>query len=105
MAPTTDTKRPQRGRLDRTLLPDPLAFYEGALGRVKGHAEWRTAHCPMHEARGDHLRVNVARGSFACMSCGFRGGDVLSFVMQQRGIDFMQAARLSARSEKPSTAK
>src|SRR5512139_3151140 len=81
-----------RMSFDRTRLPDPASYYEGAGLRLQGRGRWRTAPCPFHGG-SDSMRVNVETGSWVCMNCGVKGGDVLSFAMQRDALDFVQAAK------------
>ena len=39
------------------------------------------------------MRVNVATGSWVCMSCGEKGGDVLAYELAVTGADFVDAAK------------
>jgi hypothetical protein len=39
------------------------------------------------------MRVNLASGAWVCMSCGVKGGDVLSHHMQSHGLEFIDAAK------------
>jgi hypothetical protein len=76
---------------DRNLLPAPVEFFEGEGHTLKGQGEWRSTSCPFHGGRSS-MRVNVKRGSFVCMSCGAKGGDIVAWYMADRGVDFIQAA-------------
>ena len=60
---------------------------------LKGTGTWRDAICPFHQDTKPSLRVNVERGSYRCMACGARGGDVLAFHMQKHGLGFIQAIK------------
>lgn len=77
---------------DRESLPDPYAYYREELPEgLKGGGLWRTAFCPWHH--GWSLKVNIKSGAFHCHGCGdLSGGDVLSFHMQTRGLEFVEAA-------------
>ena len=74
-------------------LPDPWSYYREELpDGIKGGGVWRTACCPWHG--GWSLRINVKTGAFCCKGCGdLAGGDVLSFHMQTRGMEFVEAAK------------
>jgi len=39
------------------------------------------------------MRIFVVSGGFVCMSCGVKGGDVLSYHQQLYGLDFESAAK------------
>ena len=78
---------------DRTLLPDPPAFYEATGLRLDGRGKWRTTACAFHDG-SDSMRVNLQTGAFVCMAgCGARGGDVLAYRMAAHGEDFITAAK------------
>jgi hypothetical protein len=64
---------------DRTLLPDPVTYFENQGLTLKGprSAKWKTTTCNFHGG-SDSMRVNVATGAWVCMSCGEKGGDVLA---------------------------
>ena len=78
---------------DRTLLPDPPAFYEATGLRLDGRGMWRTTACAFHDG-SDSMRVNLQTGAFVCMAgCGARGGDVLAYHMALTGMEFVEAAK------------
>ena len=78
---------------DRTLLPDPPAFYEATGLRLDGRGKWRTTACAFHDG-SDSMRVNLQTGAFVCMAgCGARGGDVLAYHMALTGMEFVEAAK------------
>ncbi len=58
-----------------------------------GRGEWRSIVCPFHDDRRPSLRMHMQWGSYRCMACGAKGGSVLAFHRQLRGIDFVEAAR------------
>ncbi|HMP11178.1 CHC2 zinc finger domain-containing protein [Hydrogenophaga sp.] len=76
---------------DRERLPDPLDYYSTAL-KIVGRGPWRTSECVFHGG-SDSMRVNVKTGGWVCMSCGAKGGDVLSYHMQAHGLEFIDAAK------------
>ena len=79
--------------LVREDLPDPWSYYrDELLGGLRGGGAWRTACCPFHG--GWSLKINVKSGAFHCHGCGdLSGGDVLSFHMQTRGLEFVEACK------------
>lgn len=79
---------------DRTLLPDPVTYFENQGLTLKGprSAKWKTTTCNFHGG-SDSMRVNVASGAWVCMSCDAKGGDVLSYEMQSNGSEFIEAAK------------
>lgn len=77
---------------DKSLLSDPVTYFEGVGLRLVGRGDWRTAKCLFHGG-SDSMRINVKSGGWICMSCGAKGGDVLSFHMEHQGVDFAEAAK------------
>ncbi|MDL9998265.1 CHC2 zinc finger domain-containing protein [Variovorax sp. J22P240] len=78
---------------DRARLPDPVTFYEEHRGlKLLPGKLWRTTRCEFHEG-SDSMRVNVRTGAFKCMNCQEAGGDVVAYLMQVDGIDFVMAAK------------
>ena len=79
---------------DRTLQPDPTAYFENQGLKLTGprKAKWRTTACNFHGG-SDSLRVNTATGAWVCMSCGEKGGDVLAYEIAVTGADFVDAAK------------
>ena len=79
---------------DRTLLPDPVAYFEnlGLTLKGPGSAKWKTTTCKFHGG-SDSMRINVATGAWVCMNCGAKGGDVLAYEIKASGRDFVEAAK------------
>jgi hypothetical protein len=79
---------------DRNLLPDPPPYFEEQGHKLTGpaRAKWKTTNCRFHGG-SDSIRVNTVTGAWVCMSCGAKGGDVLSFHMQAHGLEFVDAAK------------
>lgn len=79
---------------DRNLLPNPSDYYESEGLHLSGPsgATWKTTECKFHGG-SDSMRVNVKTGSFRCMNCGARGGDVLAYQVAAYGQEFIQAAK------------
>ena len=79
---------------NRTLLPDPVAYFENVGLTLKGplSARWKTTSCNFHGG-SDSLRVNVTTGAWVCMSCGEKGGDVLAYEIKESGREFVDAAK------------
>lgn len=80
------------GKFLRERLPDPLIFFAGQDVPLAGSGAWRTGKCQFHGG-SDSLRINVRSGAWRCMACGVKGGDVLAYLMQREGMDFVSAAK------------
>ena len=78
---------------DRTLLPDPVDFYESQGMRLAGKGKWQKALCPFHDDHSPSLSINTHNGAFACFACGTKGGDIISFLMQRDGLDFISTVK------------
>ncbi|HUF76869.1 MAG TPA: DNA primase [Longimicrobiales bacterium] len=50
------------------------------------------ANCPFHEERTPSFYVVPDKGFYKCFGCG-KSGDVFSFVMEQQGMDFVEAVK------------
>ena len=81
------------GKFSRKALPCTNPYFNSQAIFLKGTGTWRDAICPFHQDTKPSLRVNVERGSYRCMACGARGGDVLAFHMQKHGLGFIDAAK------------
>lgn len=76
----------------RALLPEPQAYFEGEGLKLTTRGKWRTSACIFHGG-SDSMRINMTTGAWVCMSCGAKGGDVLSYHMQAHGKEFIEAAK------------
>jgi len=80
--------------LERSLLPNPGEYYrEIAKIKLTGGAEWKSGLCPFHRDTKPSLRVHLERGAYRCMVCGARGGDIIAFHSQWRGLDFIATCK------------
>ena len=77
---------------DRSLLPDPVSYFESQGLTLTGRGKWRTTACQFHNG-SDSMRINTTFGGWCCMSCGAKGGDVLAYHMQVHGLEFVDAVR------------
>ena len=77
---------------DRAQLPEPQAYFEGEGLKLSARGKWRTSACIFHGG-SDSMRINMATGAWVCMSCGAKGGDVLSYHMQVHVQEFIEAAK------------
>ena len=53
------------------------------------------ARCPFHEERTPSFYVVPAKGFYKCFGCG-KSGSVFDFVMEQQGMDFVEAVKYVA---------
>lgn len=77
--------------LNKDALPDPLSYCDAQGLVLERGGLWRTMACPFHG--GKSLRMNTKSGAWVCMSCGAKGGDVLSFHMGRHGMGFVEACQ------------
>ena len=77
---------------DRNLLPETVSYFEGQGLHLTGPGKWKTTACQFHGG-SDSMRINIASGGWCCMSCGAKGGDVLSYHMQAHEIEFVNACK------------
>lgn len=78
--------------LDRERLPAPADYFAEAGNPLRGPGKWKTARCDFHGG-SDSLRVNSQTGTWVCMNCHGRGGDVLAHHMANTGVDFVTACK------------
>ena len=89
---STKTQWNYKSSFDRTRLPVSTHYYPAQGLKLSGKGAWRDAVCPFHDDTKPSLRVRLETGSFRCMVCDARGGDVLAFHMQRYGLSFKDAA-------------
>ncbi|NCP85300.1 MAG: DNA primase [Bacteroidetes bacterium] len=63
--------------------------------KLKRSGNGFTGLCPFHNEKSPSFHVSPHLGIYKCFGCG-RAGDVFSFVMEQEGVDFLEAVRLLA---------
>ncbi len=78
---------------NRSNLQGAASYYQAQGLTLTGGGEWKDAVCPFHSDHRPSLRVHLDSGGFKCMSCGIKGGDILSFHMQRYGLGFIAAAK------------
>jgi hypothetical protein len=81
--------------LRRGLLPVPKHFYEQQIGQLTrpNRKGWALGNCPFHDSRSRRsFGINLNSGAFCCFGCR-RKGDLASFVMQLKGVDFKAACQ------------
>jgi len=77
---------------DRTLLPSPSVYY-GQLFTLKGSKTQVLVPCCFHHDKSPSLSINLTKGTFNCLGCGAKGGDVLDFHKLKNGLDTIEAAK------------
>ena len=82
-----------RTHFRRDRLPDPAKYFEEQGFTFIGGGEWRSTKCVFHPDHDPSLRVRLASGSFRCMTCGAKGGNIVDFHMKRHGLDFKETAR------------
>jgi hypothetical protein len=77
---------------DRSALPPAETFYRQEFDRLPRPSRgWVQVRCCFHNDRRPSLSLNLHQGHFFCHSCGVKGGDVISFLMQRDGLSFRRA--------------
>ena len=78
---------------DRDRLPSWQEYADDFGLVLHGRGRWRNLLCDFHADTEPSMRVNAESGGWICMSCGAKGGDVLSHHMQRTGATFVEAAK------------
>jgi DNA primase len=84
-----DVKREVLARTD-------IATYIGTYVQLRKRGNDLVGLCPFHGEKTPSFHVHPDRGFWKCFGCQ-RGGDVLTFAMEQEGLSFPDALRLLAR--------
>lgn len=79
--------------LNRALLPSPVTYLQSQQIPFKGAGQWLDVLCPFHDDTSPSLRMHSERGSFKCMACGEKGGDLIAFHMKRTGLGFVEACK------------
>lgn len=66
-----------------------VTLKKAGSGRFKGL-------CPFHNEKTPSFHVSADKGFYKCFGCG-KAGDILSFVMETEGLQFMEAAEALAK--------
>jgi hypothetical protein len=67
------------------------SFYRNALPSFQGTGKQKKAFCPFHaDEKTPSLSINTETGAYNCFGCG-KGGDVIRFVQESRGLDFNES--------------
>ena len=73
----------------------PIEEVIGSYIQLKRAGTRYVACCPFHSEKTPSFHVAPEKGFFHCFGCG-AGGDVISFVMKQESLDYIDAVRLLA---------
>lgn len=82
-----------KGRFDRSLLPDSLAYYQREFSSLKIRGSWAQVLCCFHPDRHPSLSINIRSGAYKCFACGAHGEDVLAFQITRYQQSFQEAAQ------------
>jgi len=77
---------------DRTLLPNPHAYY-GQYFPLKGSKSKALVKCCFHHDKTASLSLDLLSGRFNCLGCGVHGGDVVDFHQQKTGLNFVESCK------------
>ena len=64
----------------------------GMYSKIMGTGNQKFAHCTKHKDTHPSVSIRDNKGSYRCMSCGYRG-DAITIVQDQEGLDFMGALK------------
>ncbi len=82
-----EVKERIRERVDLAeVVGESVALKPAGRERLKGL-------CPFHAEKTPSFHVHVGRGFYYCFGCGAKG-DLFDFVMQTRGVEFVEALQL-----------
>lgn len=92
----------QSNRLDASTIKNainPQDFYlrEQNLFQLGNRSrQWASAGlCPFHpDTKQGSFKINLVTGAFHCWSCGSSGGDIIAFIQNRDGLEFIDTLRL-----------
>jgi DNA primase len=84
------------GQLRELIKQAPISQIVGAFIPLQRRGQNLMALCPFHGDTNPSMTVNDGRGTFRCWSCQ-TGGDSITFVMEFKKIDFVEAMRECAK--------
>ena len=85
----------ERGDIDRVREATDLVELVSEVTQVKKSGRSYMAVCPFHQEKTPSMSIDRARGLYHCFGCG-KGGDVLDFVSETRGVEFAEALDMLA---------
>ncbi len=72
-----------------------IAEVVGRVVQLRRAGRAQVGLCPFHQEKTPSFHVNPDRQIFKCFGCG-KGGDVVKFVMEYHGVEFVEALRMLA---------
>jgi len=84
------------GQLRELIKQSPISQIVGTFIPLQRKGRNLMALCPFHGDTNPSMTVNDERGTFRCWSCQ-TGGDAITFVMEFKKLDFIEAMRECAR--------
>lgn len=78
---------------DRTLLPNPLIYYQKIFTSFKLRGKWAQTLCCFHNDHYPSLSLNLKTGAFKCFACGECGSDIIAFYQRFYHVDFKTAVK------------
>lgn len=81
--------------IDAVLQRSDLVDLAGGYTQLHKRGAEHSGRCPFHEERTPSFWVNGTKGVYHCFGCG-ASGDVITFLQQKQGLDFVEAIELLA---------
>jgi len=81
--------------IDMVLQRSDLVDLAGGFTQLHKRGAEFSGRCPFHDERTPSFWVNQTKGVYHCFGCG-ASGDVIKFVQQKQGLDFVEAVDLLA---------
>jgi len=76
---------------------DPAEFFRrenGTMPPPKRRGWVDGGLCPFHaDQRAGSYKIHTESGAFHCFSCGTSGGDLIDYLMQRDGLNFLEAVK------------
>ena len=82
--------------VDPSSVDHERLYFQEVEALKPGTDDWATGLCPFHDDRHPSFSVNLRTGAFFCHtpSCGARGGNAISFLMQRYALGASAARAL-----------
>ncbi|MCC6222007.1 MAG: DNA primase [Thermoleophilia bacterium] len=82
--------RIKQSSVEEALVAADAVELVGAKTQLRRVGSRWVGRCPFHDERTPSFSVNAERKLYHCFGCG-RGGDLITFVRETEGLDFVQA--------------